>query len=84
MGYDGKGQTVIRDATGLAEAWKNVGGVLSSSSKYVSFQNELSVIGVRDSDGREVFYPPSEPSPPKECCADRSLPLHAQRRRSPH
>ena len=28
--------------------------------KYVSFQYELSVIGVRDHNGREVFYPPVE------------------------
>jgi 5-(carboxyamino)imidazole ribonucleotide synthase len=28
--------------------------------KYVSFQYELSVIGVRDHSGREVFYPPVE------------------------
>jgi 5-(carboxyamino)imidazole ribonucleotide synthase len=60
MGYDGKGQTVIRDASALSEGWKKVGGVPLLLEQYVSFQRELSVIGVRDSAGREVFYPPIE------------------------
>jgi 5-(carboxyamino)imidazole ribonucleotide synthase len=60
MGYDGKGQTVIRDASALAEGWKKVGGVPLLLEQYVSFQHELSVIGVRDSAGREVFYPAIE------------------------
>jgi len=60
MGYDGKGQTVIRDMSELAAAWKKVGGVPLLLEQYVSFQHELSVIGVRDSAGREVFYPPIE------------------------
>lgn len=60
MGYDGKGQTVIRDVSGLEEAWKRLGGVPLLLEQYVSFQQELSMIGVRDSAGREVFYPPIE------------------------
>ncbi len=60
MGYDGKGQTVIRDASGVAEAWKKVGAVPLLVEQYISFEHELSVIGVRDSGGREVFYPPIE------------------------
>lgn len=56
MGYDGKGQVVIRDAPSLEKAWKQLGGSLLVE-KYLSFQREMSVIGVRDSAGREVFYP---------------------------
>jgi 5-(carboxyamino)imidazole ribonucleotide synthase len=57
MGYDGKGQVVIRDAQSLDKAWQQLGGSLLLVEKYVSFQREMSVIGVRDPAGREVFYP---------------------------
>ena len=60
MGYDGKGQVVIRDKASIAPAWKQLAGVPLLAEEYVSFQHELSVIGVRDSGGREVFYPPVE------------------------
>jgi len=58
MGYDGKGQAVIRDEASLESAWKRLGDVPLLVEKYVSFQHELSVIGVRDPKGREVFYAP--------------------------
>lgn len=57
MGYDGKGQVVIRDAPSLEKAWKQLGGSSLLVEKFVSFQREMSVIGVRDQAGREVFYP---------------------------
>jgi 5-(carboxyamino)imidazole ribonucleotide synthase len=60
MGYDGKGQAVIRDNASLAAAWKRLGGVPLLVEKYVPFQHELSVIGVRDLNGHEVFYQPVE------------------------
>jgi 5-(carboxyamino)imidazole ribonucleotide synthase len=60
MGYDGKGQAVIRDESSLDAAWKRLAGVPLVVEKYVSFQHELSVIGVRDANGRELFYPPVE------------------------
>ena len=60
MGYDGKGQIVIRDESSLAEAWKRIGGTSLILEQYVAFDNELSIIGVRDSSGGEVFYPLAE------------------------
>jgi 5-(carboxyamino)imidazole ribonucleotide synthase len=60
MGYDGKGQSVIRNESSLEPGWKRLAGVPLLVEKYVSFQHELSVIGVRDPHGREVFYPPVE------------------------
>jgi 5-(carboxyamino)imidazole ribonucleotide synthase len=60
MGYDGKGQIVIREAASVQKAWKKLGGSRLILERYVSFQRELSVIGVRDQAGREVFYPPIE------------------------
>jgi 5-(carboxyamino)imidazole ribonucleotide synthase len=60
MGYDGKGQAVIRDAASLDAAWDQLGRAETGLivEKFVSFQHELSVIGVRRADGSEVFYPP--------------------------
>ncbi|HXL86669.1 MAG TPA: 5-(carboxyamino)imidazole ribonucleotide synthase [Gemmatimonadaceae bacterium] len=58
MGYDGKGQAVIRDRASMEAGWKRLAGVPLLVEKYVSFQHELSVIGARDVRGREVFYPP--------------------------
>jgi 5-(carboxyamino)imidazole ribonucleotide synthase len=60
MGYDGKGQAVIRDAASLEAAWQLLEGSPLLVEKYVDFQYELSVIGVRDTAGRDVFYPPIE------------------------
>ncbi|HEY3114925.1 MAG TPA: 5-(carboxyamino)imidazole ribonucleotide synthase, partial [Gemmatimonadaceae bacterium] len=60
MGYDGKGQVVIHDVTSLERAWKQLSGSPLLVEKFVQFQHELSVIGVRDKTGREVFYPPVE------------------------
>jgi 5-(carboxyamino)imidazole ribonucleotide synthase len=57
MGYDGKGQVVIRAANSIDEAWKQLGSSPLLVEKYVSFQYELSVIGVRGPAGREAFYP---------------------------
>ena len=60
MGYDGKGQIVIRNASSMEAAWKQLQGAPLLVESYVSFQHELSVIGARDNAGREVFYPPVE------------------------
>jgi 5-(carboxyamino)imidazole ribonucleotide synthase len=60
MGYDGKGQVMIRDADMLGGAWERFGGVPAILEEYVPFQHEISTIGVRDRNGREEFYPPVE------------------------
>jgi len=60
LGYDGKGQQVIRDESTIDTAWESLGGVPLIAESFVPFQHELSVIGVRDGEGREVFYPPVE------------------------
>src|SRR5215208_435956 len=60
MGYDGKGQVVMTDASGVDAAWSSLAGSPLLLERYISFQHELSVIGVRDGNGREVFYSPIE------------------------
>lgn len=57
MGYDGKGQIVIRDDSGVEAAWKSLAGVPLIVEEYIPFQHELSVIGARDRGGCDVFYP---------------------------
>jgi 5-(carboxyamino)imidazole ribonucleotide synthase len=57
MGYDGKGQTVLRDAGDLEPAWEALGGTPLILEAFVRFERELSVIGVRGRDGSTVFYP---------------------------
>ncbi|HEU4748255.1 MAG TPA: 5-(carboxyamino)imidazole ribonucleotide synthase [Gemmatimonadaceae bacterium] len=60
MGYDGKGQIVIRDESSLSEAWNRIGGSPLIVEKYVTFEQEFSVIGVREKSGRQMFYPLAE------------------------
>jgi 5-(carboxyamino)imidazole ribonucleotide synthase len=60
MGYDGKGQLVLRDAADLDKAWNALGKLPLILEEFVPFQHELSVLGVRNRGGSEVFYPPVE------------------------
>ncbi|MFL5486852.1 MAG: 5-(carboxyamino)imidazole ribonucleotide synthase [Gemmatimonadaceae bacterium] len=60
MGYDGKGQVIITEASAIDAAWRKLGGASLLLEQFVGFQHELSVIGVRGRDGAEVFYPPVE------------------------
>ena len=63
MGYDGKGQAVIREANEAAAAWRAVGGAKAGGrggmilEQWVAFRRELSIIAVRGRDGKTVFYP---------------------------
>ena len=60
FGYDGKGQTVIRDANDVEPAWKALGGRPLILEGFVPFRRELSIIAVRDRRGDCVFYPLAE------------------------
>jgi 5-(carboxyamino)imidazole ribonucleotide synthase len=57
LGYDGKGQAVIRQSTDLERAWVTVAGAPSLIESFVSFTRELSLIAVRSSTGEVAFYP---------------------------
>jgi 5-(carboxyamino)imidazole ribonucleotide synthase len=57
LGYDGKGQYVLRSAADVPKAWAAIGGVPLLLEGFVSFSRELSVLGVRGQDGRTAFYP---------------------------
>lgn len=53
MGYDGKGQKVISSVTDLSNA--NQEGMILE--EFISFDRELSIIGVRKKSGEMIFYP---------------------------
>lgn len=57
MGYDGKGQTVLRDPRELDAAWQQLGGQPLILESFVPFQRELSCLAVRARDGEMAFYP---------------------------
>jgi 5-(carboxyamino)imidazole ribonucleotide synthase len=57
MGYDGKGQLVVRDRSELDGAFERLGGVPLIAEELVDFDRELSVIVVRAGDGAGAAYP---------------------------
>lgn len=57
LGYDGKGQFILRDTKEIDEAWHILGGVPLIAEQLVEFDRELSIIAVRDRDGHTAFYP---------------------------
>ena len=57
MGYDGKGQRVVRNEADIDAAWAHLGGVPLIVEQWVPFDREVSCIGVRGRDGDCRFYP---------------------------
>jgi 5-(carboxyamino)imidazole ribonucleotide synthase len=57
LGYDGKGQAVIRDPLLAEDAWRSVGEVPCLLEALVGFDRELSILAVRGADGATVCYP---------------------------
>jgi 5-(carboxyamino)imidazole ribonucleotide synthase len=57
LGYDGKGQVVVREPNDLGTAWKAVGGQALIAEQWVDFDMEISAIGVRNAAGEIRTYP---------------------------
>jgi 5-(carboxyamino)imidazole ribonucleotide synthase len=57
MGYDGKGQLVLREPRDAEYAWRVLGNVPQILEGFVPFRRELSLLSVRGRDGATVFYP---------------------------
>lgn len=57
LGYDGKGQRVLRDPDHLGAAWEALGGVPCILESLVTFDRELATLAVRGTDGETAFYP---------------------------
>ena len=60
MGYDGKGQIRLKDASDMAEAWQAMQGAPSVLEGFINFSHEISVIAARASDGQVACYDPGE------------------------
>lgn len=56
LGYDGKGQKVLRKPQDLSGAWVELGSVPCVLEGFVDFDEEVSCIGVRSADGELRFY----------------------------
>jgi len=57
MGYDGKGQFVLRETAQIGEAWEAIGGTGLIYEKFQAFSREVSLVGARSAAGDTVFYP---------------------------
>ncbi|MGZ8189635.1 MAG: 5-(carboxyamino)imidazole ribonucleotide synthase [Methylococcaceae bacterium] len=60
QGYDGKGQSLLKSADDLKDAWKLLDGVPAIVEAFVPFTREVSIIAVRSVSGAIAFYPLSE------------------------
>ena len=57
LGYDGKGQRVVRAAAELAPAWESLGRAPCIYEAFVPFDREVSVVATRALDGTIAVYP---------------------------
>lgn len=60
LGYDGKGQYVLRTPDDIEKAWQALGGVPLILEGFITFQREASIIAVRARNGEIRTYPLSE------------------------
>lgn len=65
LGYDGKGQAVLRDAAEIDGVWAELRDMASAGGglvveQWISFEREISMIAVRAFDGDIRFYPPTQ------------------------
>ncbi len=56
FGYDGKGQTVIKSDSDLAQSFEEIGGQSAILEAFVAFEMEVSVIAARDLSGNLATY----------------------------
>ena len=57
LGYDGKGQFVVRTTADVDSAWQELGSVPLIAEQWVPFDYEVSAIGARAVNGATVMYP---------------------------
>lgn len=60
LGYDGKGQLVVRAVAELDQAWRSLGDVPLIAEAWVPFDFEVSAIGGRNPSGDIAHYPLTE------------------------
>jgi 5-(carboxyamino)imidazole ribonucleotide synthase len=57
LGYDGKGQALVRSAAQATRAWELLGAAPLLYEEWVPFDCEVSIIGARGARGETVVYP---------------------------
>lgn len=60
LGYDGKGQRMLKEPADLHPAWEVLGGVPLIMEGFVPFEKEVSILALRGRNGETAFYPLSE------------------------
>ncbi|MHB1577049.1 MAG: 5-(carboxyamino)imidazole ribonucleotide synthase [Candidatus Dormibacteria bacterium] len=60
LGYDGHGQAPVAAESELKQSWRDLDEVPCILEEEVSFERELSIIGVRSRSGEVAFYPLTE------------------------
>jgi 5-(carboxyamino)imidazole ribonucleotide synthase len=57
LGYDGKGQAVVRTPQDLEQAWEQLGAAPLLYEELIPFDCEVSIIGARSRSGEIAIYP---------------------------
>jgi 5-(carboxyamino)imidazole ribonucleotide synthase len=57
LGYDGKGQFVLRHQDQIDQAWSAIGSSGLIYEKFQEFSREVSLVGARSATGQTVVYP---------------------------
>jgi 5-(carboxyamino)imidazole ribonucleotide synthase len=57
LGYDGKGQCLVRRPADAESAWNSLAGAPAVLERYVQFDRELSLLAARNASGEIAFYP---------------------------
>ena len=57
LGYDGKGQQRLRETADIEPAWQALGKVPLILEGFIPFQQEVSMLALRDRRGATAFYP---------------------------
>jgi len=60
LGYDGKGQAVLRELADIETAWSALGPAPLILEGFIAFLREVSILAVRSRSGEMAFYPLSE------------------------
>ena len=57
LGYDGRGQRVLKKRADVDPAWEALGGVPLILEGFVAFEREVSIVGARSTSGEVRAYP---------------------------
>lgn len=60
LGYDGRGQRIVRRAEDLAAAWAALGRPPAIAEAWIDFERELSLVAVRGAGDERAYYPLTE------------------------